>query len=127
MSFVKHTVGDIVKVIKSGKTPPSSILEYFDGDVNWFTPSDLGENKSLSNSKRKVSNFAVKDKKVPLFEKHTILISTTGSLIGKVGILEKSASFNQQITGVIVYADIINYELFYYWIKLNKVVLEKKI
>ncbi|NQY53016.1 MAG: restriction endonuclease subunit S [Campylobacteraceae bacterium] len=126
MSFIKYKIGDIIKTLKTGKTPPSNIIEYFDGNVNWFTPSDLGENKNLLDSKRKVSNFAVNDNKVPLLDENTILISTTGSKIGKVGILKNKASLNQQLTGITVNDNILNNELFYYWLILNKVVLEKK-
>tara|TARA_R110000744_G_scaffold375462_1_gene488937 strand:- start:23 stop:157 length:135 start_codon:yes stop_codon:yes gene_type:complete len=38
MEFVEYTIDELSLEIKTGKTPPTSSIEYFDGDIVWLTP-----------------------------------------------------------------------------------------
>jgi type I restriction enzyme S subunit len=125
MEFIEYTIGELALDIKTGKTPPTSNPEYFDGDITWLGPSDLKGQKIVAKSERKVSEFALEQKKTFLYESGTVIISTIGD-IGKTGIVKKPVASNQQLTGILVNEDIILPELFYYWIQLNKKVLENK-
>jgi len=42
---------------KSGSTPKSGVEEYWDGDINWVTPEDLGklEGREVHTTRRKIS------------------------------------------------------------------------
>lgn len=110
-------MGKYIQDISTGTTPPTIRKEYFEGDVNFYTPSDLGEDMFLSSSERKISNLALKDKKSRRFEKGTILFVGIGSTIGKVGIVENNyASSNQQITGFFIDDNyLINSYVYYYF------------
>ena len=88
--------------IKTGATPSSDDLKYFDGEYDWFTPSDFNDEAILRNSKRKVSQQAINDNIVPNYPPHSILIIGIGATTGKVGYTISEASSNQQITAVIL-------------------------
>ena len=49
-------LGDVCKIINGG-TPKSKVSEYWDGDVQWLTPKDMGKLKSrhVSETERKIS------------------------------------------------------------------------
>ena len=92
-------LGNIAERISTGTTPPSQERRYYDGDIDWFTPSDIGGNRWLSVAKKTITNEAISEKKGRTFDAGTILITCIGH-IGRVGILSKSSSANQQITGI---------------------------
>jgi len=113
---------EVCDLIKTGKTPPTTVQEYFDGDLDWFTPGDFNGSKYLSSSTRKISQKALDDKKASLFPKDSILLNCIGD-IGKVGIIKAEASSNQQITCLKPKSTLdVNY--LYYWIVKNKPALE---
>lgn len=126
MEFVENTIGELALEVKTGKTPPTSNLEYFDGDIQWLSPADLQGQKTVENSERKISQLAIDDKKGFLFKPETILISTIGEHIGKLCLVEQPVASNQQLTGVLVKSKIILPELLYYWLRLNRRILENK-
>ena len=88
------------------------------GEYNWFTPGDFKTPKILTDSKRKITDYAAKNNAV-IYQPNTILITCIGD-IGNAGIIKKESSANQQITGIVVDTDIIDPEFFLYWVKANK-------
>lgn len=118
----KVKLQDIAEFIRTGKTPPTSQTQYFDGQVNWYTPGDFNNGKILNASKRTLTQIALDDKKAITFPKNTLLITCIGD-IGKIGITQEDCSSNQQITGIKPKENTdVNY--LYYWFIANKKVLE---
>lgn len=118
----KVKLQDIAEFIRTGKTPPTNQTQYFDGQVNWYTPGDFNNGKILSTSKRTLTQIALDDKKAITFPKNTLLITCIGD-IGKIGITQEDCSSNQQITGIKPKENTdVNY--LYYWFIANKKVLE---
>jgi type I restriction enzyme, S subunit len=124
MEFLTSTIGKIAKEIKTGKTPPTKNTAYFNGAINWYTPTDLDRESYLGKSTRTITELAVNDKKATLFSSNTVLIGCIGN-IGKIGIIDEPASSNQQITGVLTDESKVIPEFFFYWLKMNKKLLEK--
>jgi len=92
----------ISNAVKTGLTPPTKEEKYFeDDDFDWYTPGDLGENLKLLNSNRKISKIAIQEKVAPLYERFTVLLVGIGATLGKVGIIEKPSSSNQQINAIL--------------------------
>jgi len=97
--LIEAPVGQLCSM-KTGKTPPTKKPEYFDGDVLFVCPSDLGKNITISNSERKLTSKAIEDGKANLFKSGTVLLVGIGSTVGKVGIANCDLCTNQQITGL---------------------------
>ena len=51
-SIVK--LGDIANVFGGG-TPSSFVNAYWNGDINWYTPTEIGKNKYTYESVRKIT------------------------------------------------------------------------
>jgi len=116
---IKHCViDDIVDNLQTGKTPPTNREDYFNGDINWYTPGDLNNGKLLNKSTRSISKVAVDEKKAIIFEPNTVLISCIGD-IGKLGITQEPCSSNQQICGIKPKNLLIS-EYLYYWFMYSK-------
>jgi type I restriction enzyme S subunit len=116
------TVKQLSSFIKTGKTPPTKHIKYFDGVLDWFTPGDLDKGKLLGNSQRTLTSLALEEKKAISFPAGTLLVACIGN-IGKIGITSKESSSNQQLTGIKPNSDV-DVEYLYYWFKKNKQVIQ---
>jgi len=123
--LIKSTIGEVCKKLQTGKTPPSKEKKYFNGTVNWYTPTDLNK-RLLKQSKRTITALAYEDKKAMKYPKGTVLLSCIGD-IGKIGIItDNQSSSNQQITGLIPDLSKITTQYLYYWCREHKSLLESK-
>lgn len=88
-------------VMKTGKTPPTSHPEYFNGDIPFVCPADIGERLLISDAQRRLSIKAIEDRKATVFKKGAVLLVCIGSTVGKVGLAARRLCTNQQITGLV--------------------------
>lgn len=120
-------IGKYIVEISTGTTPPTNRPEYFDGDINFYTPAELGKEMYLINSERKISELALKEKKSRRFNKGTLLFVGIGSTVGKIGIVANNyAASNQQITGFRVDETILNNEFVFYYFHYFKEITTKE-
>lgn len=105
--------------LATGTTPPSKKTEYYGGDLQWYTPQDIDDSLLLYKSSRTLTALALTDKKARLFPSKTILLTAIGN-IGRVGILAKESSANQQITGISLTTDKFDIEYVFYWLLGNR-------
>ena len=112
----------MVAEAKTGSTPPTSRPEFFDGEIEWFTPGDIGNSKQLSRASRRISAAAISARKATLYPKGSLLVTCIGQ-IGRVGILDQASSSNQQVTAL-TFTDKIDASFAYYWFTANRRELE---
>ena len=97
---MKEPLGNLLAGISTGTTPPSREARFYDGEIPWFTPGDLGDSKSVTHSARTLSRTALEARKAKLFQKGTLLFVGIGATVGKVGVAGIPCSANQQIIGL---------------------------
>jgi restriction endonuclease S subunit len=105
--------------VQTGRTPSiqGAKVDFFEnGEINWFTPADFGNERYLDNSSRKVNQLALDNGEIQLFPNHSIYLVSIGATLGKIGISEKSGSANQQIN-VISFTEDINPVFGFYFLK----------
>lgn len=118
-SYPVYKLADLILDINTGTTPRTSCKEYFDGNINFYTPADLGQDKILVKSKRTITQKAFDDKQARVLKKNTLLFVGIGATVGKVGIVgNEIASSNQQITGIRVNSELIDVEYLYYYLDI---------
>lgn len=123
MTWQHVTIDEATKQIKTGGTPSTARRELFGGSVPWFTPSDVGVSRLLNASSRSLTQAAIDEGKAPLFEPGMLLVTCIGD-IGRVGILQRASSANQQITAL-KFRDGIDVNFAYYWFLLNQYEVER--
>ncbi len=111
------SLGEVAEFIRTGKTPSTKKEDYFNGEIQWYTPSDIGESKYLEESTRTLTQKGVTEGKALIFPKDTLLITCIGN-IGRVGILQYDGSSNQQITGIKFNSNI-DVDYAYFWFRKN--------
>jgi len=82
--------------IFSGSTPKSGEELFWDGDITWFTPEDLGNNqqKNISESRRKITEDGYKSCGTSLAKANSIVLSTRAP-IGHIALSTVPACCNQ--------------------------------
>lgn len=108
------TLENVIAEIKTGKTPSKQQKRYYEDEYfDWFKPDEIGSEKYLYKSKDKISNYAFETKQATIYEPDTILINAIGD-VGRISILKKQASSNQQITGIRLNSEVyVDYAYFY--------------
>jgi Restriction endonuclease S subunits len=81
---------------KSGATPSSGVEEYWDGDINWVTPEDLGklEDRYVRETRRRITEEGYKSCGVSLASAGSIVLSKRAP-IGQTAILATPSTCNQ--------------------------------
>lgn len=82
--------------IVNGSTPSSSIPRYWDGDIVWITPNDLGKLNStyIYDSERKITNDGLKSCGTHITPINSIIISSRAP-IGHLAITKVPSCINQ--------------------------------
>lgn len=112
-------VGDFI----GGGTPNTTNPEYWDGEILWYTPTEI-KNGHLKSSSRKITEQGLKNSSAKLLPKGAILI-TTRATIGDVAISEKECTTNQGFQSLAVKDSEVN-SFWFYWITQHKEELIKR-
>jgi type I restriction enzyme, S subunit len=118
--WVVKKLGEVAEIVGGG-TPSTLISNYWNGDINWFTPTEIGINKYTYESIRKISKDGLKNCSGRILPKGTILLTTRAG-IGDLSILMKEGCTNQGFQSLIV-KESYNNEYFYYLLQTLKSVL----
>ena len=116
------TIKDLAMVIGGG-TPDTSIKSFWDGDIQWFTPSEIGKNKYVDCSSRTISEEGLNNSSAKLLPPNTILLSSRAT-IGECSISLRECATNQGFQSLM--AKDCNTEFLYYLIQTKKKDLIRK-
>ena len=81
---------------KSGGTPDTSIEEYYQGDLPWYTSGELGD-IYISESKKKISDLGIKNSNAKKTPSKTLLIGMYDTAAFKLSITKEESACNQAI------------------------------
>lgn len=88
--------------VSSGGTPDTSKTKYWNGDINWCTPTDITalKNKFLGNTKTKITEDGLKNSSAKILPPNSIIVCTRAT-IGKAAINTVPMSTNQGFKNII--------------------------
>ena len=119
----KTKIGDIAIVVGGG-TPDTNTSQYWNGKIQWFTPSEIGRNKYVYNSVRTISEEGLNKSSAKLLPIGTILLSSRAT-VGECSINKKECTTNQGFQSLIPKENISN-EFVYYLIQTKRKDLIRK-
>ena len=106
-------IGDFI----GGGTPDTQNSEYWNGDILWFTPTEVKEG-ILTTSKRKITEQGLRNSSAKLLPAGALLI-TTRATIGDIGIAKFPCTTNQGFQSLVVNKNQVNI-FWYFWFLCNK-------
>lgn len=99
-------LGEVSNIIGGG-TPSTSVNEYWNGEIDWYTPVEIGEEVYVNNSERKISKLGFENSSTNLLPAGTILFTSRAG-IGKTAILQKEGTTNQGFQSIIPMKNILD-------------------
>lgn len=102
---------NIGKIIGGG-TPASTVEEYWNGEIQWFTPTEIGKSKYVTKSIRTITELGLNKSSAKLLPKGTILLSSRAT-IGEKSIAIREVCTNQGFQSILVNKEN-NNEFIYY-------------
>ncbi len=115
-------LGDIAEIIGGG-TPSTQITSFWNGSINWFTPTEIGITKYVHKSQRTITPLGLKKSSAKLLPIGTILLTSRAS-IGDCAILKVVATTNQGFQSLIPLEKINNEFLYYLMLTLKNKLLK---
>lgn len=112
----KRLLGEIGEFIGGG-TPSTSDSEYWDGDIQWYTPTEV-KSGILNPSLRTITREGLQNSSAKLLPIGAILI-TTRATIGDAAIVNKECTTNQGFQSLVVNESEHNH-FWYHWIVYHK-------
>lgn len=116
------TINDLATVIGGG-TPDTTIKSYWDGNIQWFTPSEIGKSKYINLSSRTITEEGLKNSSAKLLPPYTILLSSRAT-VGECSITLQECATNQGFQSLI--AKSCDIDFLYYLIQTKKKDLIRK-
>ena len=103
-------INDLAVVIGGG-TPDTTIKSYWDGEIQWFTPSEIGKNKYVDSSLRTITEEGLNNSSAKLLPPNTILLSSRAT-IGECSLSLRECATNQGFQSLVskkCYVDFLYY------------------
>ncbi|WP_215902991.1 restriction endonuclease subunit S [Acinetobacter junii] len=121
--WYETTLGDVVDIVGGG-TPDTNVPEFWNGDIDWYSPTEIGENVYANGSTKKITALGLKNSSAKILPaKKTVLFSSRAG-IGDMAILDKPAATNQGFQSFVA-NNIDVYFLYSMGVKIKKFALSK--
>ena len=112
------SLSDIADIVGGG-TPDTSVVEYWGGNIQWFTPSEIGKEKYARLSERTITEAGIKNSSAKLLPQGTVLLSSRAT-IGECSIARQECTTNQGFQSLIAEPDKVTSEFLYYLVPTIK-------
>lgn len=99
-------LGEIAAIVGGG-TPSTDNPQYWNGDVDWYTPAEINMQNYVSNSQRTITKLGLQSSSATILPVGTILFTSRAG-IGSTAILSKEGTTNQGFQSIVPNQDILS-------------------
>lgn len=92
-----HNFGTVI----TGKTPPTSVAEYYGNDIPFIKTPDMHGNVYITSSEGSLSKEGADSQKNKYIPENTVVVACIGANAGEVALTSYIAQTNQQINAII--------------------------
>lgn len=90
--------------IVGGGTPSTKKSEYWNGNINWFSPAEIGNQIFVSHSQKQITELGLMKSSAKILPAGTILFTSRAG-IGNTAILTRNACTNQGFQSIVPYSN----------------------
>ena len=120
--WVTKSINDLAVVIGGG-TPDTTVKSYWDGEIQRFTPSEIGKNKYVDSTLLTITEVGLNNSSAKLLPPNTILLSSRAT-IGECSLSLRECATNQGFQCLV--SKKCNVDFLYYLIQTKKKDLIRK-
>ena len=99
IDWEQRKLGEVAEIVGGG-TPSTSVESYWDGDIDWYAPAEIGEQIYLKSSQRKITEEGLNKSSAKILPVGTVLFTSRAG-IGKTAILLKEGCTNQGFQSIV--------------------------
>lgn len=111
ISWEQRKLSNIADIVGGG-TPSTSNPDYWEGDIDWYTPAEIGEQIFAYGSVRKITKEGLIHSSAKILPAHKTVLFTSRAGIGNMAILKRPAATNQGFQSLVCHDDIDPYFIF---------------
>ena len=115
----KHKLKEVSKIIGGG-TPDTKNPKYWNGNINWFSPNEIGNSPYAVSSHKKITDLGLKKSSAKLHPAEKTILFTSRAGIGDMAILTKPAATNQGFQSLELNNNVDSYFVYSYGFEIKK-------
>ncbi|UOC05923.1 restriction endonuclease subunit S [Lactobacillus johnsonii] len=98
-AWEQRKLGDVADIVGGG-TPSTKVKEYWNGNINWYSPVEIGNSIYASGSVKRITELGLEKSSAKILPKGTVLFTSRAG-IGNTAILSKEAATNQGFQSIV--------------------------
>lgn len=102
----QRKLGQLAEIVGGG-TPDTTVKEYWNGDINWYAPAEIGDKIFLESSQRKITPLGLQKSSARILPPGTVLFTSRAG-IGNTAILQTEATTNQGFQSIVPHKNELN-------------------
>lgn len=99
----QRKLGEIADIIGGG-TPSTLNLDYWDGNIDWYSPAEIIDQIYVDRSQRKITELGFEKSSAKMLPEGTVLFTSRAG-IGKTAILAKKGCTNQGFQSIVPHSN----------------------
>ena len=115
----KSELKEIAKIVGGG-TPDTNNSNYWNGNINWYSPNEIGKYPYVYSSHKKITNLGLKKSSAKLHPSEKTILFTSRAGIGDMAILKTEAATNQGFQSLELKNNINPYFVYSYGFKIKR-------
>ena len=100
-AWERKKLSQIANIIGGG-TPDTNNPDYWDGNIDWYAPAEIGENSYAEGSVRKITELGLQKSSATILPAGRTILFTSRAGIGKTAILRHSGATNQGFQSLVL-------------------------
>ncbi|WP_082654657.1 restriction endonuclease subunit S [Janthinobacterium sp. Ant5-2-1] len=109
--WVEKDLRELCEIVGGG-TPSTMIREYWGGDIDWYSPTEIGDDVYAIGSTKKITQLGLTKCSARMLPSNKTILFTSRAGIGDMAILTKEGCTNQGFQSLVLYDDIDPYFIF---------------
>ncbi|WP_406904126.1 restriction endonuclease subunit S [Bacillus cereus] len=105
----QRKLNEVAEIIGGG-TPSTAIQEYWGGDIDWYSPVEIGKETYAFGSQRKITTLGLRKSSAKVLPANKTILFTSRAGIGDMAILKKDGATNQGFQSLVVNN---NYDIYF--------------
>ena len=100
-AWEQRKLGDVAEIVGGG-TPSTGVDEYWNGDIDWYSPTELGETNFVYGSERQITQAGYQSCSATMLPADKTILFTSRAGIGNTAILRRPGCTNQGFQSLVV-------------------------
>ena len=119
LSWEQRKLGEVANIVGGG-TPSTSNEKYWDGNIDWYAPAEIGEQIYAFWSIRKITEEGLKHSSAKLLPAFKTVLFTSRAGIGNMAVLQKDGATNQGFQSIVCNDCLVPYFVFSMGFQIKK-------